>query len=340
MIDLNAIVAQVASRKTDSERPYWKGPQAQVERQRALERKPWYDRNLAVLESLRAGDRVRVQVVSSSWAPYDDDPGKAPRTERVYVLEDDPMWIGDYPDWWGKPGRQLVVNVRPAPGTSRCVKPGVIAMRTYNFTTMMQNETRLDRQSRTTIGGTSGAWVHLAPVSASVVDLGAIVASVMAPFDLGAIVAQVQAAADPEPTYRSRSNPQAQVYRLRLTPAEHRALLCLVVASIEGAQQPLAVAVCECLGGMQMQTIQQRQVAMQAARDRGLLDMRRVAGTSDMDVMLDARLLDVVRKAVEQAIESPLCVNPRYRPLEQHLYALAVALSPRGLAQRQYHGES
>lgn len=172
-------------------------------------------------------------------------------------------------------------------------------------------------------------------------DLDAIIARVVPQLDLDDLIARAaRPRPDPPPPYRRRTPSRASIYRLRLSPPEHRALLCLVVAGIELAGQPLTRAVCRCLGGGHQQTKVQRQRIMKEARDRGVLDMRRIEGTSDMDVMLDARLLGPLRKAADEAIDSPPCVSTRYRPLEEHLVALAEALSPPGLVQRQYHGES
>jgi hypothetical protein len=178
-----------------------------------------------------------------------------------------------------------------------------------------------------------------------VIDLDAIIAKVTGVpsegIDLDAIIAQVQGTppSDPPPTYALRGHPQQGLYRLRLSPSEHRALFCLVVVGIEHGTV-LIGELCDCLGERGKTTVRQRQAIMQQARDRKLLAMRRIAGTSDMDTYIDQRLLQPVRDAVEEAITSPPCVNPRYRPLEEHLVALAEALSAEGLAQRQYHGGS
>ncbi len=140
---------------------FWKG-EGVKDQQRAEHRRSRFEADLAVFKTLKAGSAVRVQFVSSSWAPYDNDPDKAPQKEIVYVLEHDPVRKPSS-DVYGRPSFELKVDVVPGPDAPKRAKWGQLLMRPGYCTALFHHKNAKGHS-------TTGAWIHLAlPPSSDVV---------------------------------------------------------------------------------------------------------------------------------------------------------------------------
>jgi hypothetical protein len=118
---------------------------------RAEVRRPWFLRDLAVLEGLRAGDLVQVDCIYTSYNAYGGDPANPPKWTDVYRLDLDPRWALDYDGTW-----QLVTEVQPGPGHRRSARWAKLMVRAYNNSAVLSNRDKLGHL-------TSGCWVHLRP---------------------------------------------------------------------------------------------------------------------------------------------------------------------------------
>lgn len=117
---------------------------------RIAQRTAWFDQDLDVVLGLSAGDLVEVSIIASSWAAYDDDPGKAPKRVVAYQLTTHPEWRSDYDGT-----RQLQAEVKPVQ-KRRGGGAATIMVRPYNRTTLLVNRDE---------GGAhhTGHWIHVAP---------------------------------------------------------------------------------------------------------------------------------------------------------------------------------
>ncbi len=119
--------------------------------QRFEARTPRYLEDRAALLGARAGDRVEVAFVSSSWAPYDNDPDKAPKKRRVYVLTADPAPSGDYGGRTQWKAWAVAEDGRKRDGA------GMLSVRDYNRTALFTRHS----DGREDGNPTTAAWVHL-----------------------------------------------------------------------------------------------------------------------------------------------------------------------------------
>lgn len=119
----------------------------------AAARRGWmFDRSLQQFNRLHVGDAVSVQLVSSSWTPYDGDPYKSPRTTQLFVLVRAPERV-EVPDYDGTPGVKITAEVIRADGRQAAT---LLLRPTGEF----GNSIILQRRNREG-HHTTGSWVWL-----------------------------------------------------------------------------------------------------------------------------------------------------------------------------------